>query len=144
MGRGDVRGATRAGWAGFVLVLAVTGTVGLGLTIGAPLVVGAYTSDAILVPVAIGAIGITAAMVIVDGGQGVMISALRGFSDALSPTIVYAVAFWVIGVPVAWLAGRHFGLGLHGLLWGLWLALASATAGLAWRFRIVTRRRIAA
>jgi len=144
MGRGDVRSATRSGWAGFVLVLAVTGTVGIALTLGAPLVVGAYTGDAILVPVALGAIGITAAMVVVDGGQGVMISALRGFSDALSPTVVYAVAFWIVGVPVAWLAGHCLGLGLDGLLWSLWLALACATVGLAWRFRIVTRRRITA
>lgn len=144
IGAGDVRGAVGAGWAGLVLVLVVTGTAGIGLALFAPTVVGAYTTDPVLVPIAIAAVGVTAAMVVVDGAQGVMIGALRAFGDVVSPTVVYAVSFWVVGVPLAWLAGQRLGHGLDGLLWSLGAALACATVGLALRFRTLTARRLRA
>lgn len=144
VGRGDVRAATLAGWAGLVLVFATTAVVGLAIFAFAfaETVTGAYTSDPRLVPVAAAALGVTAAMVVVDGGQGVMISALRSFGDALGPCLVYAGAFWLLGAPLAWLAGHRYGL--DGLLWSLWAALAAATAALAWRYARLTGRRLAA
>lgn len=136
-GRGDAHAAMVAGWAGLVIVLATTTFVGSLLALAAPTVARAYTSDPALVPVAVAAIGVTAAMVVADGGQGVMISALRGIGDVIAPTLVYAVAFWGIGVPLAWASSGPFGL--HGLLWSLFAALAVAAVGLSWRFRLLTR-----
>ncbi|MGH6718313.1 MAG: MATE family efflux transporter [Alphaproteobacteria bacterium] len=143
VGRGDVRAAAITGWAGLVLVLGTTAAVGAAIHAFAGTVTAAYTSDPRLIPVATAALGVTAAMVVVDGGQGVMISALRSFGDAVSPCLVYAGAFWALGVPLAWLAGNRLGLGLDGLLWSLWAALALATVGLAARYARLTRRRLA-
>ncbi len=141
-GRRDPAAATLAGWAGLVLVLATTASAGLLIHAFAGDVAAAYTGDPALLPVAAAALGVIAALVVVDGGQGVMISALRGVGDVVAPTVVYAVAFWGLGVPLAWVAGHRLDLGLDGLLWSLGLALGTATLALAARFRQLTRRRL--
>lgn len=136
-GRGDPRSAMLAGWAGLVIVLVTTATAGAALHVFASSVAGAYTSDPRLLSLAVAAVGITAVMVIADGLQGVMISALRGIGDVMTTTLVYFFAFWIIGVPLAYVSGGH---GLQGLLWSLFLALSIAGVALAWQFHRLTRR----
>ena len=41
--------------------------------------------------------------------------ALRGAGETRSPMVVGAVSVWCVRVPLAWILGHHFGLGLYGL-----------------------------
>lgn len=144
MGRRDHRAAAMTGWAGFALVLATTGTVGLILWLSADLVAGAYTSDPVLLPVAAAAVALSGLFVVADGGQGVLIGALRGIGDVIAPTFVYFVAFWVIAVPLAYVLGVEAGHGLDALLGALGVGLVVAMISFAFRFHQKTRPRLVA
>ena len=85
---------------------------------------------------------IAALFQIFDGGQVIGAGALRGLKDTRWPMIFAAIAYWVVGMSMAF--GLGFGLGprrdRH--LVGLALALAVAAALMIGRFLSLQRRAI--
>lgn len=75
-----------------------------------------------------------------DGGQVVGAGLLRGLADVKVPTLITAVAYWGISLPMG------YGLGVRGPLGapGIWMALAAglgfAAVCLLWRFTRLTGR----
>jgi MATE family multidrug resistance protein len=75
-----------------------------------------------------------ALMQVFDGLQSTMLGALRGLSDTAWPALVSMVAYWGVGLPLAWMLAVWAGLGA-GWVWVGWLvALAGAGAALVVRF----------
>jgi multidrug resistance protein, MATE family len=58
-----------------------------------------------------------------DGMQSIVIGALRGVSDVRIPTAVTFIAYWVIGLPSAFLFSEVFRLGVKGIWYGLTIGL---------------------
>jgi MATE family multidrug resistance protein len=134
VGRRDAVGLRRAGWVGTGLVAALMLTVGMATWIGREAIALTYTHDPAVVALAAAALGIAALITLLDGTQGVLIGALRGASDALVPTLIYGLSFWLISLPIAWWFGVRLGVGVPALMWSLFAGLAVATLLLAWRF----------
>jgi putative MATE family efflux protein len=64
---------------------------------------------------------------------GVLNGALRGAGDTKAPMVIGGVGLWLVRLPLAWLLGVSFGLGIE----GVWLAM---TVDLFLRFGLSTFR----
>jgi MATE family multidrug resistance protein len=141
VGAKDPVGLRQAGWVGTGLVVALMSAVGLATWFGRDAIAYAYTQDPSVLPFAAAALAIAAGITLLDGTQGVLIGALRGASDAVLPTLIYGLAFWVVSLPIAWWFGVRAGQGVPALMWALFAGLAVATALLAWRFHALSARK---
>lgn len=142
VGRGDRHGRALAGWLGLGLVLSLQVVIGGLIAIFAAPLATLYTDDPGVLPVAATCLTLVGGMVVLDGAHNVMQGALRAGGDVFRPLAVYIVAYWVIGVPLAYWLGYHAGWGAEGLLLGNGLGYLLAAISLAWRFRIVSRREV--
>ncbi len=140
VGRRDATGFQRAGWVGAGLVSALMLLIALATYLGREGIALIYTQDAAVVPLAVAALGVAAVITLVDGAQGVLIGALRGASDAIVPTLIYGVSFWLLSLPLGWWFGVQMNHGVPALMWGLFAGLTVATVLLAWRFHRLSMR----
>jgi multidrug resistance protein, MATE family len=69
-----------------------------------------------------------------DSTQAVGAGLLRGIKDVRTPTILIAVAYWVVAIPVGLIMAFYFKLGATGMWIGLILGLTFASAFLVNRF----------
>ena len=77
---------------------------------------------------------------LMDGGQVTINGLLRGLKDTRIPMFLVLIAYWVIGLPLAWLLAFPLGLGGIGIWIGFLLGLGSSALMLGLRFRILLRR----
>ncbi|MCM2291269.1 MATE family efflux transporter [Allorhizobium sp. BGMRC 0089] len=75
-----------------------------------------------------------------DGLQAVAAGLLRGLKDARVPMIIALIAYWPIGLVMAWLLAFPLGLGGIGVWLGFLIGLASAALMLGARFILLVRR----
>ncbi|MBY4677824.1 MATE family efflux transporter [Marinobacterium sp. CAU 1594] len=144
LGRNDRAGARFAAFTGLQLTL-LCALCSSSLMLGLPeFIAGWYTSEAQLIELAAGLLGIAALFQFSDAIQVACAGALRGYKDTFVPLTLVFVAYWVIGLPTGYL------LGLTDLLRpamgpaGFWIALViGLSAGailLLCRLLIITRR----
>ncbi|MFD2581863.1 MATE family efflux transporter [Pedobacter vanadiisoli] len=98
-----------------------------------------YTEDVIVIPIAAQLLIIAGFFQLFDGTQVVGLGVLRGMGDVNIPTIITFLAYWVVGIPIGYLLGFHFGLGVNGIWYGLTLGLLTASILLFLRFQNKTR-----
>ena len=60
-----------------------------------------YSQDAAVVAAAVPTVMVAAGMLVFDGMQGVLMSALRGAGDVWLPVLFHGIAFWGFMVPGA-------------------------------------------
>jgi MATE family multidrug resistance protein len=140
VGRGDRQGMAMAGWTGVGLVACVMLAAGAVIFLLDAEIAGFYSTEAAVLEVAVPALAVAALIVAVDGTQAVLLGALRGTGDVLLPTLSYALAFWLVAVPAAYVFGLKGDAGIEGLLWSMFAGLCCALVLLAWRFALVARR----
>ncbi|QEX18907.1 putative multidrug resistance protein NorM [Hypericibacter terrae] len=139
-GRRDAVGLARAGWVGAGLVFPSMIGATLILTLAPGWVVGFYSDEADVRALALQLMTITAWFILADGAQGVLTGAVRGAADAVMPTLIAGLSFWLVGVPLCYALAFTAGWGTVGLIWGLFVSLIVAMCLLALRFHIVSRR----
>jgi len=142
IGRDDPHGMRMAGWIGTALVLVPMFAAALLVLLAPNLIVGAYTTDATVVPFALAAMAVVPLVCIADGVQAVLIGAVRGAADIWIPNAIYGISCWGVGVPLAWWWGVHRAGGAPGLLLAAAVALALAGILLGWRFHVLSRGHI--
>jgi MATE family multidrug resistance protein len=98
-----------------------------------------YTEDAAVIPIAAQLLIIAGFFQLFDGTQVVGLGVLRGIGDVNIPTLITFLAYWVVGIPIGYLLGFHFNLGVNGIWYGLTLGLLTASILLFLRFQNKTR-----
>lgn len=122
------------------IVIAFMTFSALVFTFGSHLLPWIFTSDDRVITIASQLLIIAAAFQLFDGTQVVGLGVLRGMGDVNIPTIITLIAYWVIGLPSAWLLGIHYNLGVKGIWYGLVLGLLTASGLLYIRFTVISRR----
>lgn len=138
-GRGDRRDTDLAGWVGLALNSAIM--VGFALLFfGFPaLLARAYTVDPVLLGMTIPLIAFSAFLLVVDGGQQVMASALRGRGDTWIPTGLHVISYLVVMLPLSWFLAIVQGHGAMGLVEAILIASVVSVTLLTARFHHLSK-----
>ncbi len=99
-----------------------------------------YTNDEEVIAIAVQLLAFAAIFQISDGLQVSGFGALRGLKDTKVPMYVNLVAYWVIGIPVAYLLGFTFEYGAPGFWGGLIAGLTAAGIMHNIRFYLLTKK----
>ena len=75
-----------------------------------------------------------------DSTQAIGAGLLRGIKDVKFPTILIAVAYWVVGIPLGYLLAFTFDMGASGIWLGLITGLTLASVFLLMRFLKMSKR----
>lgn len=105
--------------------------------------VGLYSNDPSVAPLAVGLLLVAAAFQVFDGAQVAGMCVLRGVGDTRVPMLIAGASYWGIGAPVGWLLAFPLGWGPRGIWIGLSVGLATAAAALALRVQHSFWRRAA-
>jgi MATE family multidrug resistance protein len=103
---------------------------------------GWFTNDEPVLVLTAGLMVIAAFFQLFDGVQAVSLGFLRGLSDTLIPSIYTFVIYWVITIPMSFVLGFTFDMGLNGIWMGLTIGLILASIILYRRFRNRVSREI--
>lgn len=134
-GRGDRREMETAGWLGLAVNSVAMGMACLGFWLLPETLAAIFTDDPALLAVGAAMLAMAAWVMVADGGQGVMLSAVRGAGDAWVPTALHFAAYFGVMIPGAWLMAFPLGLGATGLFLAILIASIVAVGLLSWRFR---------
>jgi MATE family multidrug resistance protein len=93
-----------------------------------------YIADLDVIQIASSLLIIAAFFQIFDGTQAVGLGILRGIADVKAPTVFTFLAYWIVGLPVGYVLGFNFDLGVQGVWIGLSIALAVSAMLLSFRF----------
>ena len=139
VGRGDSNAATRAGWAALLLGAIVMSGSALIFVAWPDAVVRLFTADVAVIAIGASLLRIAAAFQLFDGLQVVATGVLRGTGDTRTPMITSLICFWLVALPVAWVACFPLGGGVQGLWVGLCvgLILVALTLTSVWARRVL-------
>ncbi len=101
-----------------------------------------YVDDAEVIEMASVLIVMAAIYQLPDGLQAVGLGALRGMRDTKIPTLVTLVSFWVVAIPLGYVAGIYFEWGAAGVWLGLIVGLTLAAIAHMMRFSSLTSKLI--
>jgi len=77
-----------------------------------------------------------------DSTQAIGAGLLRGIKDVKTPTVLIAIAYWVVGIPAGYLLAFTFGMGASGIWLGFIIGLTLSSVFLSARFlRMAGRHR---
>src|SRR5690606_3124853 len=99
-----------------------------------------FTSDTMVIGIAAQLLIIAGLFQLFDGTQVVGLGILRGMGDVNVPTLITFVAYWIVGLPVAYLLGIVMDIGVLGVWYGLTLGLLTSSALLYVRYRKVVAK----
>lgn len=99
-----------------------------------------FSEDPAVVAGTVVLLQIAAFFQVADGVQAVACGALRGGGDTDAAFVGNLVAYWVVGLPVAYVLGFVLDWKAPGLWWGLTAGLVVAAAGLTTRFYVKARK----
>jgi MATE family multidrug resistance protein len=143
VGSGEHSRVARAGVSGIVLALLIMALFGALVALFPKAISDAYVSDPAVWAISRQTLLAVALMVVVDGVMIVTMGALRGMGDVRWPAFMHGIAFWVVGVPLAYFLAFPAGIGAVGLILGISLAMLVSLVLLGLRFRVVSARAIA-
>lgn len=115
LGKKDLIGIKNAGYSALFIVAIIMGSFGIMFIILRNFLPTLYIMDSVVIEIASSLIIIAAIFQVVDGLQVVGIGLLRGLTDLKAPMVIAFIAYWVIGLPVAYLLGFTFGYGVEGV-----------------------------
>jgi len=133
-GRGDRHEMAVAGWVGLGATAIAMGLASLGFAFFAHPLAGLFTNDAALLALTAATLVMGGWVMVVDGGQGMMLSAVRATGDTWVPTLMHFTAYFGVMIPLAWVLAFPFRLGTTGLFLAILAASIVAVSLLSWRF----------
>ena len=140
LGLKSLEGVRTAGFSAFVIVLAfmsITATCFVLFRNQLPIL---FTKDLNVISIASSLLVIAAFFQLSDGLQVVGLGALRGIKDVKIPTIITLIAYWGIGLPMSYILGFKYNLGVQGIWYGVSLGLTIAAVLVFLRFNYVSKK----
>jgi putative MATE family efflux protein len=122
-------------WRACFYNVAVLGVIGLLFVVFADVVVGWFTQDPAVGPIA------TRGLRIISGGFPfyaagyVLTQSFNGAGDTVTPTLINLGCFWLFEIPLAYVLGRSLGYGPPGVFWSMAVAFSAMSVVSAWLFR---------
>lgn len=132
----------RASFAAVQLVLVVMGCFAILFLLGASVLPLAFSRESEIIAICSKLLVIAAMFQLFDGLQVTMIGVLRGLQDVKVPTFVTLIAYWIVGIPMAWLLAYKVHLKTSGIWFALLTALALVAVSLAFRLHGIIRRNL--
>lgn len=126
VGRNRPREARFRGYVGVGVSCCIMACTALTMYLFPEQIASIYTDDAEVITVAVQLLFLAAIFQLSDGLQVSGFGALRGLKDTKVPMYVNLVAYWLIGIPVAYYLGFGAGYGAPGLWTGLIAGLTVA------------------
>lgn len=99
-----------------------------------------YVDEQPVIEIAASLLVIAAFFQLSDGVQAVALGILRGMADVKIPTLITLLAYWGVGIPVAYALAFPVGWGAQGIWIGLLMSLTLAAILLVRRFRRLSIR----
>ena len=134
VGQRDIQETRRAGFTASFLGASVMLFSGLIFIFFRNFLPSLYINDENVISIASSLLVIAALFQLSDGLQAVGIGILRGLMDVKIPTAITFIAYWVVGLPVGYLLGFTFNLGVQGVWIGLLSGLTTSAILLTLRF----------
>lgn len=94
----------------------------------------AFSKDAPVLETAAMLLLYAAIFQISDSTQAIGAGLLRGIKDVKTPTILIAIAYWVVGIPAGYLLAFNFKMGASGIWLGFIIGLTLSSVFLSLRF----------
>ena len=135
LGAGQPERAESSAWRACWLNVAVLGVLGVLFVVFADVVVGWFTRDPAVLPIA------TLGLRIISGGFPfyaagyVLTQSFNGAGDTWTPTLINLGCFWLFEIPLAYILGRSLGYGPPGVFWAMAIAFSVMSVVSAWLFR---------
>src|SRR5512140_948443 len=101
------------------------GVVGLGFLLFPGALVGLFTADAAVAPVATEGLRIIAAGFLFYAWGMVLVQSFNGAGDTWTPTVINFFVFWLWEIPLAWVLAVRLGLGPRGVFLAITIAFST-------------------
>jgi Na+-driven multidrug efflux pump len=115
LGAGKPARAETSVWRTGLYNMIFLGSLGLLFIAFAPQIIGLFTSDPRVAPLAIAALRLFSCGNVSYSYGMVITAAFNGAGDTATPTMLNLVSFWVCQIPLAWALAFHTGLGPNGV-----------------------------
>ncbi len=144
LGKKDFPTLRKAAFSIFIMVIIFMSFFAVTYFLGRNFFPGLYIHDSEVIEIASSLMVIAALFQISDGIQVVGLGSLRGLADVKIPTLITFIAYWIIGLPLGYVLGFTFNLGVSGIWYGLSLGLTVAAIMLFIRFKNISRKKMMA
>ena len=142
LGRRDMPNLQRVGNSALLMSTVLMGTsAGIFLLLNDTLPL-LYVDEVPVIDLAASLLVIAAFFQLSDGVQAVALGILRGMADVKIPTLITLIAYWGVGLPVAYGLAFPLGWGAPGIWVGLLISLTLAAILLVLRFRRLSTQRV--
>lgn len=138
VGARDKAGISRAGLAGFTVMLCTQTVSGLCMVFLPHTIAGAFTDVPAVAALGASLLGLAGFFQFADGTQAVAMAALRGLEDTRVPMLLAVLAYWLCGIPLGAVFAFGLHLGVRGVWFGLMCGLTLAAVMLTTRFFLKT------
>lgn len=142
VGKTNIMETRQAGFASVILGVSIMFCAGLIFVLLRNYLPSLYISDQEVIIITSDLLVIAAIFQIFDGTQAVGIGILRGLTDVKLPTIITFIAYWVISLPIGYVLGFRFELGVQGVWIGLLIGLAASAVMLMLRFNFKSKYKV--
>ncbi len=143
VGRQDIKEIRTAGFSAVLMGISVMIISGIIFIVFNRFLPTLYINDKTVINIAASLLIVAAFFQVFDGTQAVGLGILRGLTDVKIPTIITFIAYWILGLPIAYLLGFTFNYGVVGVWIGLLIGLMASAVMLTLRFNLKSKQRIA-
>jgi MATE family multidrug resistance protein len=140
IGRRDLEGARYAGLIGIMIILVIQTVSAMTMLLVPELIVGIYTDDLVVAPLAVSLLFYAAIFQYPDGLQIVAAGALRGYKDTRMPMLYMVISFWVVGMTLGYNLTFGQAMGPAGMCIGMIAGLTVAAGLMLLRFSHTSKR----
>jgi MATE family multidrug resistance protein len=141
-GQRNITSVIKSGKASLLIASIVMGFFGLCFVVFRNSLPSIYISDIEVIKTASTLLIVAAFFQISDGLQAVGLGILRGILDVKIPMIITFFIYWLLGIPVGYLLGFTFKMGVAGIWLGLLLGLTLAAIIFTRRFYSLVKTKL--